>query len=43
MNTIEEIALENAQRAYELAVINGDNNPDAAAEAAYNRTLKAKH
>lgn len=42
MNTtlnIEKVALENAQRAYERAVINGDNNPDAAAEKAYRRTL----
>lgn len=37
---VEEVALENAQRAYEYAQIKGHTNPDAAAEAAYNSTIK---
>ena len=39
MKNIEEIALENAQRAYQRAVINGESNPDEAAERAHQKTM----
>lgn len=40
LNSQKEIALENANRAYEWAIVNGDENPDLIAEAVYRRTME---